>query len=322
MTGTVGGLRLRPVSLTARLAVALAFVVVPYLSSWLGFLLTVAFSKGLVILGVMLLMRAGLVSFGQGLFFAAGGYAVGFAMKLVGLRELPLLVALGMGTSALMAAVAGPLVARYREIFFAMLTLALSMVLYGVLLNAYWLTGGTDGLGIHQTTLLGRELAGESLRRVYYYTALILAALCVALARRWEAAPAGFTGQAIRMNEIRLEYLGTSVQAAVLETYLLAGALGGLGGALTAFAVGHVTPEMAYWTTSGEFVVVSLLGGTGSVLAPFAASAAFEVLRSYASKYSPYTWQLVVGAIMLGVILFLPGGMWSVYRKLGQRGQR
>ena len=70
---------------------------------------------------------------------------------------------------------------------------------------------------------------------------------------------------------------------------------------------------MVYWTSSGEFVFVAILSGTGSVIAPFLGSLVFEVLRSFAYQYSPNTWQLVVGLAMLLVIALLPGGLWSIF---------
>ena len=81
---------------------------------------------------------------------------------------------------------------------------------------------------------------------------------------------------------------------------------------LTAIAVGHVDPDLAYWTTSGEFVFVALLSGTANVMAPMVGAFLLELLRSYAFEYAPYTWQMILGGTMLLVIMFLPGGIWSV----------
>ena len=100
--------------------------------------------------------------------------------------------------------------------------------------------------------------------------------------------------------------------------YLIAGSLAGLGGALAALAVGHVDPETAYWTTSGEFVFIAILGGTQSILAPFMAAAIFEALRTIASQYVPNVWQMSLGIAMLAIIMFLPAGLWS----LAQRRRR
>ena len=83
---------------------------------------------------------------------------------------------------------------------------------------------------------------------------------------------------------------------------------------LAGMSIGHVEPDMAYWTTSGQFVFVALLSGTGNVLAPLIGSFFLELVRIYAVEFSPYTWQMILGTVMLLVILFLPGGLWSLTR--------
>jgi branched-chain amino acid transport system permease protein len=108
--------------------------------------------------------------------------------------------------------------------------------------------------------------------------------------------------------------MGASVRNVIHLHLVLAAILAGAGGALTALAVGHVDPETAYWTTSGEFVFVAILSGTASVAAPFLGALLLELLRSFAYEHAPNTWQLVVGGTMLAVILFLPEGLWSLFR--------
>jgi branched-chain amino acid transport system permease protein len=302
----------------AALFVGLGFV----LPEWLVFVLALALAKGLVVLSVVLLMYAGLVSFGQGLFFGAGAYAVGFAMKLWGTQDAIVAVGLGVGVSTAVAALVGLLMARYREIFFAMLSLAFSMILYGVLVKAYQITGGSDGLGIPHPTILGFAPPSETLRSALYVLTVVSVAVMVYLAYRYAHSPLGYTLRAIRDNEVRVEYLGISVPRAVYLTYVLAGSLGGLGGALVALNVGHIDPQLAYWTTSGEFVFVALLGGTGSVFAPLVGTIVYEFIRTYAFKYSPYTWQMTLGVIMLAIILFMPGGLWTIYAALARQGRQ
>jgi branched-chain amino acid transport system permease protein len=96
---------------------------------------------------------------------------------------------------------------------------------------------------------------------------------------------------------------------------MISAVMAGIGGALVAIAVGHIDPEMAYWTTSGEFVFVGILSGTGSIFAPFLGAFIFETIRSFAYEYSPNTWQLALGITMLVVIMFLPGGLWSLFTR-------
>ena len=286
----------------------------PLAPQWLVFLLTLALAKGLVVLGLVLLMRTGLVSFGQGLYFGLGAYAAALLAHGAGLADAALMILAGTVAAAAVAAILGLLLARYREIFFAMLSLAFSMILYGALVKSSAL-GSTDGFNLHARTFAGFALASGSERRVFLAASVVLACLVAWLVHRRLAGHWGRLSEAIRDNELRVEYLGASVYRVVYLNYVAAGALAGMGGAFAALAVGHVDPETAYWTTSGEFVFVAILGGTGNVLAPFLAAALFEGLRTVANQYAPNVWQMSLGLAMLAIIMFLPGGLWTLLRR-------
>ena len=284
------------------------------LPAWVVFLLMVAFAKALVVLGLVVMMRAGLVSFGQGLYYGLGAYAAGLATNFLGVTDALALVALGGLLSAVTGFALGFVMARYREIFFAMLSLALSMILYGILVRSSAL-GSTDGFNLPPPTYFGMVAEGAAGRRILYcLTVIVTIGMTMAL-HRFVRSPAGVLGEAILSNEIRVEYLGTSVTRVLHITYVLGAVAAGLGGALVALAAGHIDPDLAYWTTSGEFVFVAILSGTGHVAAPLLGTVAFEAIRTVAFQYMPYTWQMVLGAAMLAVILFLPSGLWSLFTR-------
>lgn len=289
------------------------------LPNWAVFLLTVALAKGLTILGLVLLMRAGLVSFGQGLYYALGAYTAGALGHLLAAQDAFLIILAGAVMATAVAALIGLLMVQYREIFFAMLSLAFSMLFYGLLVKNQAL-GGTDGFNIAPPTFLGFEPKAAGLRFAFYCVTLAVCGVIVYVAHRSVLSTLGYVALAIRDNEVRVEYLGASVRRAIYVKYLMAGGMAGASGALVALAVGHIDPDTAYWTTSGEFVFVALLGGTGSVLAPILGSVLFEFARSYAYEYSPYTWQMALGFVMLMVILFLPKGLWSLSELWATRG--
>ncbi|MBI4637196.1 MAG: branched-chain amino acid ABC transporter permease [Candidatus Rokubacteria bacterium] len=304
------------------LAAVAAFAAAPLaLPSWAIFLLTLALAKAVVVLAIALLLRGGLVSFGHGMFFAVGAYAVGLTMKWLGLREALLLSLLGTLLAAAVAALLGLFIARYRGIFFGMLNMAISMVVYALLLKLYWLTGGTDGVGIRTPTILGVTPDRESLRVWIYGFSLALTLLAFGVVHRFWISPLGFMLRAVRDNEVRVEYTGVSVHRVIYTAYVLSGALAGLGGVLTGFSVGHIVPELAYWTTSGEFVFIAVLGGPGSIPGPLVGAIAFEFLKSYAYKYAAFTWQMTLGVTMLLIILFMPGGLWSIRGLVGRSGR-
>lgn len=282
------------------------------------FVTTVALAKGMAVLGLLLLLRTGLVSFGQGLFYCLGGYAAGSLGQFWGVTDAALLLAAGVLVSVLVAAILGLLMARYRDIFFAMLSLAFSMVLYGVLVKSQGL-GSTDGFNVAPATLLGFALTGEAGSFPLFALASVLAWLAACGLYAYMQTPLGRLCEAIRDNEIRVEYMGASVYRAIYIKYMIAAALTGAGGVVAALAVGHIDPEMSYWVTSGEFVFVAVLAGTGSVLAPFLGSIIFEVARSVATQYSPDTWQMILGAVMLAIIVFFPEGLWTLFSRRRRR---
>ena len=288
------------------------------LPQWALFLVTLALAKGLVVLSLLLLMRTGLVSFGHGLYYCLGAYAAGIVGQLLHVGDAAVMLLVALAVSCAVALIVGLLLASYRGIFFAMLSLAFSMILYGLLVKSSAL-GSTDGFNVAVTAAVGAPLSSASRRYLLFALSAAFAAMAAVGMHRFLGSRLGRLAPAVRDNELRVEYMGASVRNVVYLNTIIAAALTGLAGALTALVVGHIDPEMAYWTTSGEFVFVAILSGTASVLAPFLGSLLFELLRSFAYQYSPNTWQMVVGAAMLLVIMFLPGGLWAIFVRRGRR---
>jgi branched-chain amino acid transport system permease protein len=276
------------------------------------FLTTMAASHGLAILGVVVLTRGGGATFGQGLFFAIGAYGAALASTQLGIQDAVIRTLLGAVAAAIAAGLVAPLLARYRGIFFAMLTLALSMVVYGIL-SKWTALGGTDGFNLPRPTLFGVKLGSENADYALYGLTVVFSALASAVVAVYFRSSRGLISQAVRSNDLRVEYLGASPRASLALDFSIAGALGGLGGALTGLALGHVDPQFAYWTTSGEFVFAAILSGHQSVVAVFVASMLLEVVRSFSNLYFPNTWQLVLGVFLLVVVLFRPGGIGSFW---------
>ncbi|MCP4627294.1 MAG: branched-chain amino acid ABC transporter permease [bacterium] len=299
-------------TLTIGLVLVLIFGFVA--TDWLRFLVQMSLATFLVVLGVMLQMRVGLVSFGQGLFYCLGAYVAGMAGYFWGITDIFLLLLAGTVTCVLLSMVLGFLLVRYREIFYANFSLALSMILYGLLVKAEIL-GSTDGFNVPHSTFLGFAPEGETLKISVFVLTSVIVYLVAVVMHRYLSSTYGYMGDAVRQNEIRVEYLGASVRSLIHKVYVIAAAISGIGGVLTAVAVGHVDPDLAYWTTSGEFVFVALLSGTANVMAPLVGTFLLELLRTYAFEYAPYTWQMILGVTMLLVILFLPGGIWSIGSK-------
>jgi ABC-type branched-subunit amino acid transport system permease subunit len=302
-------------TLFGAIAFAALAAAAPALPAWLVSLATVAFANALVVLGLVILWRAGLVPFGQALFYAIGAYAVALLSRYAGLRDVFLLVAVGAVAAGIVAFLVGFLLARYRDIFFAMLSLAMSMILYGVLVKTETL-GSTDGFHVEAGMFLGYRPRGQALNLALFWLVLAFCAVAAFVVALYFRTVAGALAVPVRDNEIRLEFLGISVNRLIHLKLVISGILAGLGGALAALAVEHVDPNMAYWTTSGGFVFVTILAGAGSVAAAFVGSFVFELLRSIAVDLFPGTWQIILGSALLLTILFLPEGLGSVFHRL------
>jgi len=299
-------------------ALAAAFVLFVaagfFLPSWAVSLVIVSLARGIVALGLLVQFRSGLVSFGQALFFAIGGYAVGLAGLKLRVTDMIVLPLIGVTAATLLGAALGFLMRRYRTIFFAMLSLGFSMLFYGLLVKTETL-GSTDGFNVPTPTVFGSRLSALATRTLLY-DLTVIASAGVALAVHWYLGTIlGRLDTALRDNEVRVEYLGYAPARVIHVQYVLGAALAGGAGALTAMAVGHIDPTMAYWTTSGELVFITILSGTGSVFAPFVGSLVFSLIQTYALQYAPSIWQMILGVALLAIILYLPGGLWSALER-------
>ena len=282
-------------------------------------MLTLALAKSLAVLGIIVLLQAGQVSFGHALFYAVSAYAAAFLGRAMAGGELLLNLLLGMASAALVALLVGLFVVRYREIFFGMLNLAASMIFFSFLEKFYHITGGSDGLSVPRPTVLGFTLERAGFETLLYYGSLALVLLALMLTHRFLSSPVGQMLRAIKTNEVRLEYLGVSSRRVLLAGYVVSAALCGLGGALMASAQGIVTPEYAWWVRSGEFVFIAILGGAGSVQGALVGALAYESVKTYAAAFAADIWQLVLGVVLLAVILFAPKGMAGLLRARQRR---
>ncbi|WP_269495942.1 branched-chain amino acid ABC transporter permease [Castellaniella sp. S9] len=280
---------------------------------WLSATVVTVIAKALVVVGVVVLMRSALVSFGQGLYYCIGGYVVGLGGHMLNITDMLGLIVLAAFVGLICGCVLGLLMSRYRDIFFAMFSLALAMILYGLLSRSQAL-GSTDGFNVVPPTLLGFELSHQQANLALYLITCAVAATIAYAMHRYFQSPLGYAGRAIADNEIRVEYLGFSPSRVLYGNYVIASVLAAVGGAVMALNYGHVGPDMAYWTQSGEFLFIGLMGGSGNVLASFLGSAVFETVRTYALELAPDAWHLILGTVLVLIVCFLPGGLWSLIR--------
>jgi branched-chain amino acid transport system permease protein len=280
---------------------------------------TMALSLGSAALAVSLLLRAGLISFGHGLYYAAGAYAVAYAVRGHWTGDAALLALLGAGVAGALAVLVGSFTVRYRGIFFAMLNLAFSMVAYTLLLKLYGLTGGSDGMAVTSSSLLGLPLSPAAFRFGLFYFSVGTVLLSGGVVARYLRCPPGRALEAISSSEVRVEYLGVSARLVLLVAYGLSGLLAGLGGALAALDVGHVAPDLSYWTTSSVFLFSAILGGGGSVPGSFAGALVYELVSLYGARYMATLWNFMLGLVILAIVRFAPRGLEGLYRQAWRR---
>ena len=280
---------------------------------------------GVMALGLNLLLRyCGLLSFGHAAYFATGAYAVGLLnMYFPESFSFELAVLAALGSSFVVSALFGFLCVRNTRIFFSILTLALSMLIFAILYKAYYYTGGSDGIRIEIPTFFGHEF--EGMRRVhfligpYYYIVLGGFAIAVLLMRAIVSSPFGKALQATRDNELRAEMIGIRVRRYRWYAFVISGMCTGFAGALWSFVNGHITPEISDWVFSGEMVYMVLLGGFMVFEGPIVGAILFTYLKLYAIASTEY-WMLIIGGTLVFLVLLLPGGVvggiQSLYRRL------
>jgi ABC-type branched-subunit amino acid transport system permease subunit len=291
------------------LAASLGLLALGLVYPWSKTPIIVGLCYALAALGVSVMVRAGQVSFGHALYACVAGYGLAFVARAWPQVDGLLLLLAGTLAGTLAGALVGLFVVRYRGIFFGMLNLAISMVLYSMLGKFYTLTGGTDGLRINRPTLLG-----ITFERSGFETSLLVLTLLLCLLVGWAVQRlfASGTGQAlaaIKSNETRLEYLGLSARRVLWNGYVVSAMLVGMSGALFAMVQGLVTPDLGSWLRSGEFVFITILGGANHAIGAFLGAAVFEAVKLFAAAYMTGVWQLLLGATLIVVILVAPTGI-------------
>jgi len=288
---------------------ALILAAVGYWLPWTRTLLIIAMSKGLAALGIIVLLRAGQVSFGHAMFFAASAYAAGFVSRALGGTDIAVMLIVGVVAAAALSAVVGLFVVRYRQIFFGMLNLALSMVLYSILEKFFEITGGSDGLRMRRPSMFGLVLDRNDFDLALVFLSIGFALLATVGVLVYFASPLGQALRAIKSNETRLEYIGVSARSVLLISYVISAVTGAVGGVLLAALQELASPSFSYWIQSGEFVFIAILGGAAHPIGAFAGALVYEGVQIYASAFATDVWELILGLVIVGIILFAPRGL-------------
>lgn len=294
---------------------AIIAIIVGYSVPWTITPLVIGLTYAIAALGVSVMMRAGQVSFGHAMYACISAYAVAFVARAYPGADALTLIFAGVVASFLASVLVGVFVVRYRGIFFGMLNLALSMVLFALLGKLYNLTGGTDGLRVVRPTIIGMVLEREQFELALLCLTLVVSLVLAWWVQRYFRSGSGEALSAIKTNETRLEYLGFSAYFVMWKGYLFSAVIVGFSGALLAIIQGLVTPEIGQWLRSGEFVFIVILGGAGHAAGAFLGAAGFESIKLASSAYFPGLWQFALGLALIIVIFLVPSGFVGQFIK-------
>jgi len=264
----------------------------------------------------LLLGFTGLMSLGHAAFFGLGAYAVAVLGTQFGINAW-LGVAAGIAVAGCGAALIGFFCVRTGGIPFLMLTLAFSQLVFSVALKWRDVTGGSDGIAIaERPSFFGYDLS-HSL--VMYFMALGFFALAYWGLRRLLNAPLGHAFVGIRENEQRMMAIGYPTRAYKLLSFTIAGAIAGLAGGLYAIFNGFISADAVYWTASGDILIMTMLGGAGTLIGPALGAAIVLLMKNVVSSYSEH-WLAIIGVTFIGCVMFFPGGLWGSLQKVRWRG--
>ena len=260
----------------------------------------------------LLIGFTGLLSFGHAAFFGGAAYICGHVVKVWGLPPLLGILAGGVFAAAL-GYVVGSLAIRRQGIYFAMITLALAQIVYFLALQLPF-TGGENGLqGIPRGTLFGLDL-NNPLPMYYFVAAIFLAGFLIIY--RTIHSPFGQVLQAIRENEPRARSLGYNVDRFKLIAFVLSASLAGVAGSTKAIVFQFASLTDAHWQMSGEVILMTLIGGMGTIFGPVVGSVVIITLQHYLADIGSWV-QVVIGAIFIvSVLLFRRGVVGELARIL------
>ncbi len=272
----------------------------------------------------LILGYGGMVSFGHAVYIGIGGYAVGiltfhavengFDWMGSGFIQFPV----AMVASALVALFIGSISLRTRGVYFIMITLAFSQMFYFVAVGAEKY-GADDGLSLYFRSEFGGLISLDNPFTFYYFVLAILLVVLVILSRLVNSR-FGMVIRAIKSNERRIAAIGIPIYRYKLTCFIIAGVIAGLAGALLANRTDFISPSMMHWTRSGDFIIMIVLGGMGTLMGPLYGAVALLFLEEVLSGYTEY-WQLFFGPLLILIVLFGRGGIQGLINWLLPAGE-
>jgi len=258
----------------------------------------------------LILGYGGMVSFGHAAYLGIGGYAVGI-LAFYGVTNGWLQLGVAIGASALVAAAIGAVSIRTSGVYFIMITLAFTQMLYylGISLDQF---GGDDGMRLKTRSDFGFLDLGNPVQ--FYYVVLVLMLAAIYLTQRLVNSRFGMVIRAAKSNESRTRAIGVSPYPYRLLAFVIAGAMGGVAGALLVNQTAYLTPDFMHWTRSGEIMFMVILGGMASAAGPLAGAAALLVVEDVLSSWTQH-WQVILGPLLVLSVIFFRRGLAGIFSR-------
>jgi branched-chain amino acid transport system permease protein len=254
----------------------------------------------------------GMLSFGQALYYGLGAYSVGLMTSYFGSGWFLPAIALGVAAVIGLSFLLGLLVIRVGGVYFTMLTLAFAQLTWQITFKWYDFTGGDDGIqGIIPPGILENKI-------VYYYFVLVLVFVSIWILKRMAYSPFGLVLRCVQQNPDRVRFLGRRVRRNQLRVYIVASCFAALAGSLMAGVDSSIHTDMLFWTTSGEAILMSVLGGITQFFGPFIGAMVFILIEDNIGARTEY-WPLIIGSIMLVMVIVFPKGIVGEVLRLKAR---
>lgn len=277
---------------------------------------TLRFAAEILLIGVavmslnLLIGVGGLVSLGHAAVFGGAAYGAAVAANAFG-ADVFVMLLVGVGIGMALALVTALLTLRSLGLFFLVLSLVAGQMVWEIVFRWRDVTGGADGLrGFPTLSALGQKLDSPL---ALYILALLIAAISWLTLRAFVAAPVGHALQGMRDQPLRMRALGYSIGRLRITAFLVSGAVAGAAGALYPFVNQYVGPNTVHWSMSATLVIMSVLGGIGTLSGGFVGAAIYLIAQTQISSYTD-RWQLAVGLLFVLTVLFVPQGILTALR--------
>lgn len=257
----------------------------------------------------------GYLSFGHAAFFGTAAYVTGFSFRNFAPDVIPAML-LALAATLVLAAAIGFITLRRSGIYFSILTLAFAEMLHVAALSifAQW-TGGDNGLTMAtKPMLLGLHMQGLNV----FYLCAVIAVIALLVARQIKRSPFGLMLQAIKENPMRLEYAGVNVRRYKMMAFMISALYAALAGSLMVVYEPYVATKFLHWSTSGEVVIMSVIGGVNTLYGPMLGAAFMLYFENVIQATIGEQWRLVLGVVFVVIVIFLPGGFVDGGRRLAR----